>query len=206
MSQKFKAKAAIALVTMLIGAIVYFFILDPYSKLTGSSIILIYRIFRSESILLTYAGQLEMRSRVLREPGEPARRLPVDFEDDLINTLHNGSARNRHNIIKFYAKVIPFTYCCWRVAKYEDKTIIGDVFPIARKLNYREKLGVLELVESLRRDLNQEMFKESLNAESPQDIDHVLQLYETWWQSPLPLQQKLQVNPLERSPYFWRGP
>ena len=114
--------------------------------------------------------------------------------------------KDRENVIKFYSKALTFTYCCWRIAKYENKAMIGDVLRISKTLSDREKIGALKLAESLRRKRGQEMFKESLNIQTPEDIAAVLQLYETWWQSPLPLEEKLQVNPLDKSRFSWGGP
>jgi hypothetical protein len=205
MSKKFK-KRFIFPVVLLIGMAIYLFVFDPYSSTSSNLILVSYGSLRSRLILLGYAHQLEMKHRFLREPGEPSRGLPGNLEDELVRILRNGSMRDRESIIKFYIKVLPFTYCCWRVADYEDRMIIGDTLRLARDMSDRDKHGALKLVESLRRDRGKEMFKESLNLKRAEDIRIIFKLYEEWWQSASPLPEKLKLNPLERSPYSWSGP
>jgi hypothetical protein len=67
---------------------------------------------------------------------------------------------------------------------------------LAKTMPDREKIGALMLAESLRR--NHPLFKPSLNAESSQ-LNTVFELYEVWWQSPLPPQEKLEINPLQNT-------
>jgi hypothetical protein len=205
MKKKFK-KQLIFPAILLIGITFYLFVLAPYSRTSSYLVLTSYSTLRSGLILSAYAHQLEMKHRFLREPGEPSHGLPGDLEDELIRILRNGSVRDRESIIKFYIKVVPFTFCCWRMANYEDRTIIGDALQLARNMNDQDKYGALELVESWRRDRGKEMFKQSLNLKQREDIRIVFKLYEEWWQSALPLPEKLKLNPLEKSPYDWSGP
>ncbi|OUC12159.1 MAG: hypothetical protein B0A82_23900 [Alkalinema sp. CACIAM 70d] len=160
-----------------------------------------------EWILSSYAHQLEIKRRFLRELGGTPRGIPRNLDDGLIRILQsNGPARDREAILKFYIKALPWTQCCWQIAYSEDKTIIDDTLRLARSMSDREKYGALKLVESLRRDRNKEMAKESLNLKRIEDIQVVFKLYENWWESALPLSEKLKLHPLEKSPYAWSPP
>jgi hypothetical protein len=123
MKKKFKKRLVFPAI-LLIGITSYLFILDPYSSTSSYLVLISYSTLRSGLILSTYAHQLEMKHRFLREPGEPSSGLPGDLENELIRILRNGSAIDRESIIKFYIKVVPFTFCCWRMANYEDRMIL----------------------------------------------------------------------------------
>jgi hypothetical protein len=153
MRKKFR-KRFIILFILLIAAASYFFVLDPYSNPSSYLVQISYKTLRSGFILSNYAHQLEIKHRYLREPGEPSRGLPRNLEDELVRILRDGTVGDREEVIKFYIHVLPFAFCCWRVAEYEDKTIIGDTLRLARNMSDRDKHGALKLVESLRRDRN----------------------------------------------------
>jgi hypothetical protein len=203
MRKSFRKKLTISLIIFLASIALYLLWTNPYSQFSSSTVILAHRIFRSELIISSYAKNLEQKHKHLREPGEPDRPIPGNFEEYLMARFRDGTAQERESIIKFYIKVLPFTFCCWKVAQYEEKTVIGDVLRLAQTMPDREKIGALMLAESLRR--NHPMFKPSLNAKSYQ-ITTVFELYEAWWQSPLPLQEKLEINPLQNTPYKWTSP
>jgi hypothetical protein len=178
-------------------------VFDPYSRFSTSLIISAHQIFRHEFILSNYADRLESKHKFFREPGEPASGLPEQFEEYLIERLHRGSDREKESILRFYFRTLPFTFCCWRVSKYEDKKIIGDVLRLAKYASDSEQWGSLMLVESLR--TNHALFKPSLGR-GKSKIPQIFELYEIWWQSAQPLEEKLKKNPLVNSGYAWSEP
>lgn len=178
-------------------------IFDPYSRFSTSLFISAHQVFRHESIILNYADRLEAKNLIFREPGEPFSGLPDEFEEYVIERLHRGSDREKESILHFYFRTLPFTPSGWRIAQYEDKRIIGDVLRLAKNTSDREKRGALILVESLRRDYA--LFKPSL-GKGESKVPKIFELYEVWWQSSQPLEEKLKKNPLVDSGYSWFQP
>jgi hypothetical protein len=189
---------SVSVVTVLL-AIVF----APYSRFSTSLVISAHRIFRHEFILSNYADRLESKHTFFREPSEPASGLPGEFEEYLIERLHRGSDREKESILRFYFRTLPFTFCCWHVAEYENKRIIGDVLRLAKNTSDREQRGALMLVESLR--INRALFKASL-GKGKSKVPEIFELYEVWWQSSQPLEEKLKKNPLVDSNYSWIEP
>lgn len=175
-------------------------VFDPYSRFSTLLVISAHQIFRHEFILSNYADCLESKHKFFREPGEPASVLPGQFEEYLIERLHRGSDREKESIFRFYVRTLPFTFCCWRVAEYEDKRIIGDVLRLAKNTSDREQRGALILVESLR--VNRALFHPSF-GKGKSKVPEIFELYEVWWQSSQPLEEKLKKNPLVDSDYSW---
>jgi hypothetical protein len=202
-SSNVKKNTKIMTVALIATLVLYLPWANPHSQFSSSAVILAHRIFRSELVISSYAKNLEHKHKYHQEPGEPDRPIPGNFEEYLMARFRDGTAQERESIIKFYIRVLPFTFCCWKVAQYEEKAVIGDVLRLAQTMTDREKIGALMLAESLRR--NHPMFKPSLNAKSSQ-INTVFELYKVWWQSPLPLQEKLEINPLQNTSYKWVSP
>ena len=198
MAEIFDIRKFLSIVIVLL-AIVF----DPYSRFSTSLVISAHRIFRHEFILSTYADRLEGKHKFFREPGEPAKGLPGQFEEYLMEQLRRGSESDKESVLRFYFRTLPFTYCCWHVAEYEDKTIIGNILQLAKNTSDREKLAALKLVESLR--INRALFKSSVGRAKRQKvaIPEIFELYEVWWQSSPSLEEKLQKNPLMNSDYAW---
>ena len=200
MQNRFRIRLAILLSTMSLGVALWILIFDPYSRFSYSMIISAHRISKNEFILFNYADRLETKHKFFREQGEPSSGLPENFKDYLIGVLRGGTRQERESVVRFYSKVLPFTFGGWQVAKYEEKMIIGDVLQLAKAMSDEEKYGALKLVESLR--LNRALFRASLGIEKPQTTE-VLELYEVWWQAPRSLKEKLDTNPLDKSAYSW---
>lgn len=200
MRNRFRIRLTIFLSAMSLVVALYIFTFDPYSRFSYSIVISVHYVFKNKFIFLSYADRLEIKHKFLREQGEPSSGLPKDFEDYLIGVLRSGTRQERESVIRFYSKVLPFTFGGWQVAEYEEKMIIGDVLQLAKTMSDEEKYGALKLAESLR--LNRALLKASLGIEKSQ-IPKVLKLYEIWWQAPRSLKEKLDTNPLDKSAYLW---
>ena len=186
-------------VVMALLAIVF----DPYSRFSTSVFISAHQVFRHESIILNYADRLEAKNLIFREPGEPFYGIPDEFEEYVIERLYRGSDSEKESILRFYFRILPFTPGGWRIAQYEDKRIIGDVLRLAKNTSDPEQRGALILVESLR--INRALFKPSLEK-GESKVPKIFELYEVWWQSSQPLEEKLKKNPLVDSGYSWIEP
>jgi len=204
MKNRFWWRLLVAVSAISVAIVILVSIFYPYSRFSTSLVISAHRVFRHEFILSNYADRLEAKYRFFREPGEPTPGLPRQFEEYLIERLRRGSDDEKESILRFYFRTLPFTFCCWRVAEYEDKRIIGDVLRHARKTSGREQRGALILVESLRVD--RALFKPSLASRGQTKVPEVFKLYEAWWQSAQPLEEKLKKNPLGNSGYSWIEP
>jgi hypothetical protein len=127
---------------MSVATVLLALVFAPYSQLSSLLVISARCIFKHDFILSNYAARLEAKHEFLREPGEPASKLPEQFEEYLIERLRHGTDRERESILRFYSRTLPFTFCCWHIAKYEDKRIIGDVLRLAKNTSEREQRGV----------------------------------------------------------------
>lgn len=177
---------------------------DPYSPEKISALIAKYNASKNETTLLEYAQQMQEK-QMHREQGEPvAGSLPRELEAYLINLLQSGTQNDKRNIIKFYSKATNITSCCWQIATYKDKSIIGDILQIAKPLNDEDKLGALKVIESIRRDAS--LYKPELQnskGAGTKAIEIVFMIYENWWFSSNKLKDKLKIDPLKKSEYKW---
>jgi hypothetical protein len=175
---------------------------EPLSEIGVMAMKAQHQVLKDKGTIEDYVSRIESYQR--RRPNDKlTQKLPTEVEEYWMDRLKEGTEQDKEAIVLAYSKMANIVPCCLTIANYTDKTIIGDILKLASKYNSEEQLGALKIVEGLRRNqaLNQGSIPEL--TDKRKTINQVFTDYQTWWNQPGELPQKLERNPLAKYGNGW---